>query len=276
MGKNYFLEPGSNPHYNTAHQSHMGHVRAGNEDRLAVREFTTTGLEATPVLLAVLADGVGGHRAGEIAAQIGVDAVVDTLATCETLSEPALLLQEAFHEANRLVLAHATAHPETQGMGSTCVCVLLIRNQLYMANLGDSRVYILQGEDFKQFSFDHTWLTDASEVITSELQGIGRDNPMAHILTRYLGSLHPITVDLRMRLGVDESVAEMQKNQGMRMNSGDRVLLCSDGLTDMLDDGIIRKLVASNPLEKAAETLLNAALTAGGHDNISLILIQLP
>jgi len=276
MGKNHFFEPNSTPYYYTTHQSHKGYIRSGNEDRLAVQEFTTTGPERKPVLLAVLADGVGGHRAGEIAAEIGVQAVVDTISTCETLSEPAFLLEKAVHEANRLILAHATAHPETQGMGTTCVCILLHDGQLFMVNLGDSRAYILRDKDFIQISFDHTWLTDTSADFASELQGIGRDNPMAHILTRYLGSPRPISVDLRLRLGANDNAADMQKNQGMQMKSGDRVLLCSDGLTDMLDDGIIKKLASAKKKKKAAETLLNTALAAGGHDNTSLILIQVP
>ena len=277
MGKDLFLKPCSNPYYRCEHTSHKGHIRTGNEDRIAVREFSAANPNETPVLLAVLADGVGGHRAGEIAAQIGVNTIIDTFSACRNLLQPERLLEKAIQKANQQVLAHTTVHPETKGMGATCICVLLISNQLYLANLGDSRAYILRGGDFKQASFDHTWFADASDLIAPEMkEKIGRNHPMSHILTRYLGSAHPVNVDLRIRLGTHESDLDLRKNQGKYMKSGDCVLLCSDGLTDMLDDSTIEKLVVKKSLKNAAQTLLQAALDAGGFDNISLILIQFP
>lgn len=271
-----YLEPSLSPHYDTAHQSHAGLVRPINEDRYIVREFTTSDPAPAPVLLAVLTDGVGGHRAGEIAAQIGADIVHETISTCHTLSEPDILLEKSVQKANQAVREYAAEHPEAQGMGATCVCVLLVGDRLYTGNLGDSRAYLLRRGNLNQITCDHTWLTDTPESANRQLLGISRKNPLAHVLTRYLGSPHPIKVDRRMMQSAYENNEEMRLNQGAQLKSGDRLLLCSDGLTDMLNDDQIQILASIEPLETAAKSLLDEALTAGGHDNISLILIEIP
>ena len=123
---------------------------------------------------------------------------------------------------------------------------------------------------------DHTWLADNPDVDFQEMRDLGRNNPLAHVLSRYLGSPRPIVVDLRLRFGEDKSNDEMRANQGLRLKRGDRVLLCSDGLTDMLDDDRIEELVSGETLADTARGLVESALAAGGHDNVSLILIQIP
>ena len=276
MESNTFLSPNSTPLYITGHESNKGLVRANNEDRLALREFITGGNEPLPVLLAVLSDGVGGHRAGEVAAQIGVDTVMQAVAACESLEDPAGLLEAAIQDANRAVLTHSEENQEAKGMGATCVCVLLIGDCLFAANLGDSRAYLLQRDGMQQITHDHTWLEDNIEAGFPEMQNLRRNNPLAHVLNRYLGSPRSMEVDLRLRLKANESAVEMRENQGARLCSGDRILLCSDGLTDMLDNNRIRKLASIEPLADAVQSLVDSALAAGGHDNVSLILIQIP
>lgn len=276
MNEQLFLLPSQNPKYPVAHMSHKGYVREKNEDRLSVKEFVTNEEKPLAVLLAVLSDGVGGHQAGEIAAQIGVETVMEAIARCVTLDHPTRLLEEAMHQANQAVFSRASQNPENAGMSATCVAVLLIENQLFAANLGDSRAYLIQDHALTQLTYDHTWLEEAAGYDLPGLQDISRDHPLAHVLNRYLGSPHPTEVDTRLRLNSSKRGQEVEGNQGVFLGSRDRVLLCSDGLTDMLADSQVLELVCEDTLDDAASALMDAALRKGGHDNISIILIQIP
>jgi protein phosphatase len=252
--------------------SHRGLVRSNNEDNLAVHTYETTGAPLQRVLLAVLADGVGGHSAGEVASRIGIETIPTVVADCQNLDDPGALLKRAIVAANQAIVTQAQQNESYKGMGSTCVCALIIGNQLTLANLGDSRMYLVRDEEIQQLTYDHTWL---EEIIRMELPGaekITRSHPMAHVLNRYLGSSEPIEVDLRIR----QKNQEISKGQGLQLLPEDVLILTSDGISDLLNDEEIMEIALKSSWKKIAKTLVYFALKKGGHDNATAISIKVP
>ena len=256
--------------------SHRGRVRQNNEDRLAVRSFITGEKPARPVFLAVLSDGVGGHRAGEIAAQTGVDAILDFFGKISSLDDPVTALHNVVVAANLAVLEASAGSLELEEMGATCSCALIIDKTLYLATLGDSRAYLLRGRTILQLSYDHTWLEETAGIDLPGIKGITRDHPLAHVLSRYLGSAHPAQADTRIRPEKILFQKDAPMTEGLGLRTEDRILLCSDGLTDMLTDEEIRTAVKGKSLKKDVQQLVLCALEKGGHDNVSVILIEIP
>lgn len=275
MADHPFLTPNSQPHVEVAMLSHRGLVRANNEDRLLVSHFIRAD-DKQPVLLAALADGVGGHLGGEIAAQAGVEALSAAVASCQSLNDPAALIRDAIIAANQAVLDQVAADQTVSGMGATCVCALLVGDRLHIGNLGDSRAYLADDANFAQLTHDHTWLEENGDLGPPGMRGLGRRHPFAHVLTRYLGSSEPPEVDLRLRWREDGSGPETLTNQGIRLQTSQQVLLCSDGLSDMLPDETIHTILRQNAPRKAVQKLILCALERGGHDNVSLILLRVP
>jgi len=148
------------PHLATAVQTHVGLKRRDNEDRHAIAAFRLSRSDPTLSLVAIVADGVGGHRAGEVAAQVGVDAILRFLASSDG-QHPVLTLQASFQEANQRILDQATGNPDWQGMSTTAACTWIIGDRLYIASVGDSRIYLCRGERIWRLTTDHTWVQEA-------------------------------------------------------------------------------------------------------------------
>jgi serine/threonine protein phosphatase PrpC len=273
MGKKLALRPSNNSYFDFAQLSHKGWVRSNNEDRLAVREFTSEG-NKPPSLVAVLCDGVGGHQGGEAAAQIGVYTVVKSIDESDSLQEPDILLKKSVLNANQAILDASQDKPELEGMASTCITAWIIGWQLYLANLGDSRAYLLRNNKLSQLNHDHTWLEDTIGIELGEKSGVTRNHPLAHVLSRFLGSPQPPEVDLRIK-SVNHQTTNEVENQGMKLQSGDRLLLCSDGVTDLLSDTEITDCMDCESARKDAQKLVKRALDKGGHDNTSVIVVHL-
>ena len=248
-------------------------MRENNEDYLGTQGYTTKEARPRSVFLAVLADGVGGHLAGEIASRIGVDTIISHFGRSENLEKPEELLEEAIIAANEAIIEDADQNDEHGGMGSTCVCALLIDQQLYIANLGDSRLYLIRDDKIRQLTFDHTWLEEIAGRNLSNVGKITRNHPLAHVLNRYLGSREPIRVDLRIRIDSKQSDEEMRANQGMKLIAGDCLLLMSDGISDLLNDEEILEITRNTLPAKIPKKLIFSALEKGGHDNSSVIAI---
>jgi serine/threonine protein phosphatase PrpC len=263
----------SQPHLPAADFSHRGLVRDNNEDRLTVQGFGMVGDSADEVTLAVLCDGVGGHAAGEVAARAGVDAVVEAISHAETFKHPDDLLNKALQAANLAVLEQSKTNASQQGMGATCTCALIIGSKLYIANMGDSRIYLVRGNGIYQLTYDHTWLDEATLAGWQGVEAVTRQHPLAHMLSRYLGSAQPVAVDLRIRY--PEGAAE-DVGHALQLQGGDRVMLCSDGLTDLVSDKDILLTLRHCRLEKAAKTLVLQALQNGGYDNVSVVVLEKP
>jgi serine/threonine protein phosphatase PrpC len=222
-----------------------------------------------------VADGIGGHLAGEVAAELAVDHISQVVAESDA-SHPKKILEEAIHAASNAVAEHASSTPDQQGMGSTCACILIIGNQLYTASVGDSRIYLLREGRIQQLTTDHTWVQEALEknVITPEY---ARDHPNIHVIRRYLGSPEPPEVDFRMRLYDSETDTLAEGNQGMPLYAGDTLLICSDGLTDLVWNDEIGEIIRTKGnLKGAAQGLVDTANQRGGHDNTTVVLISVP
>lgn len=252
--------------------SHKGWVRSNNEDRMKAEEFSA-GQNKERVFAAVLCDGVGGHQSGEVAARIGAETVIEQIGGSLQFNDPLKLLKDALASANAAIINAYADKPELEGMASTCVAILLIENHLYLANLGDSRAYLLREGKLHQLNHDHTWLEDSLGAEIGPRKGITRSHPLAHVLSRYLGSTQLPEIDLRI-CSIDKKIPDETQNQGMTLFNGDRLLICSDGLTDMLDDHEIVENMICESSRKNAQRLVLSALEKGGHDNVSVIVIH--
>ncbi len=256
--------------------THPGMRGKNNEDRYGVTAFRMeTASERSSALLAVLCDGIGGHRAGEVAAEIAVNRISAVVSEEGDTTPPLEALQKAILAAGRDIYEQAQANHHQEGMGATCTCAWIINRRLYLASVGDTRAYLLRSGGIRQLTTDHTWIREAIDkgLITPD-QAEG--HPNTHVIRRFLGSARPPEVDLRLRLDDRESDEEAKANQGMTLLNGDMLLLCSDGLTDLVGDDEIAGTLYSRPADEAAEYLVKLANSRGGHDNITLVIVQVP
>ena len=267
-------------HVPVAAGTNAGMSGKNNEDKFLVSAYQISEENNARVLCAVLCDGVGGHMAGEVASEIGVNTITQVIAESNGQQIPALL-KKAVQKASEDILLHAKLNiVEDQGrsgMGSTASVALLVGNRLYTATLGDSRIYLLRGAEIHQLSKDHTWIQDALEIglITPEqVQG----HPNNHVIRRYLGSNNPPEVDERMYLSGDEEDAAAEANQGTRLKAGDSILMCSDGLSDLVNEHEIHEIVTAQGenLQVAVDQLIDLANARGGHDNTTIIIFSVP
>ncbi len=186
---------------------------------------------------------------------------------------PTEILTYAVQAASDAIRDQAKMVAEQAGMGATCACAWMIGEQLYTATVGDSRVYLLRGEQIFRLSTDHTWVQEAIEngmLLPEEVTG----HPNAHIIRRYLGSPLAPDVDLRLRITAGESDEQSELNQGFKLEPRDRVLLTSDGLTDLVSDAEILEAYLQNSAEEATRLLIERANSRGGHDNITLVTFE--
>ena len=189
-------------------------------------------------------------------------------------ARPVATLSQALLRAHQAILAHGRAHPEHAGLGTTCAVVWLQGARLFIASVGDSRIYLWQQGRLQQLTTDHTWLQEMAEQGGMALP-VGTGHPLGHLLYRHLGSPHHAEPDLRLRLSPGESDAQALQHQGVRLHAGDQILLCTDGLTDLVPDEEIAQALAATDLDAALDRLLALALQRGGRDNITMIGIRL-
>jgi protein phosphatase len=227
----------------------VGRVRSGNEDAF---------LADLPVL--AVADGMGGHAAGEVASALTVEAL-GALVGRDDLAVPDLVRQ--LGRANDSILASARSHPEQEGMGTTVAGVALVTNgdgarQWAVFNVGDSRVYEQTDSGLVQVTVDHSLvqeLVDAGVLSAQEATW----HPSRNVVTRSLGR-EPM---------VDVSVSTLP------LRPGQRLVICSDGLSDELDAGTVESVLRASPdADGAARALVQAALEAGGHDNVTVLVVD--
>jgi PPM family protein phosphatase len=206
----------------------------------------------------IVADGMGGHAGGQEASRIATQEIQSYLnCNWESSESSEALLENAFLKANQAILQDQAQNPERADMGTTAVVVLLRSEQTLCAHIGDSRLYRLRGAKLSQITEDHTWVAKAMKLgdITSDQ---ARVHPWRHVLSKCLGR-----EDLRQ---VDVQAFDLQPN--------DRILLCSDGLTEELADHIIAShLKTIRACDRAAAALVNAAKDNGGRDNITVVIV---
>jgi protein phosphatase len=245
--------------------SHPGMVRTHNEDSVFVDG------EAG---LAVLADGMGGYSAGEVASGIAVNVIstgmleelhsgreLSKVDIASGLTHAALLLQQHIALANKGIYEAAQQRPECAGMGTTLVATVFFQNRVSIGHIGDSRCYRLRADKFEQLTHDHSLLQEQidSGMLTPEQAKYSLNK---NLVTRALGIEAVVPAD----------IAEY------RVEADDIYLLCSDGLTDMVDAEIVREIVAAkrSDLAEAAAELIDIANQNGGRDNISVVLVRVP
>ncbi|MBD2122184.1 PP2C family serine/threonine-protein phosphatase [Trichocoleus sp. FACHB-262] len=210
----------------------------------------------------IVADGMGGHAGGQEASRIATQAIQFYLEQYwPSLDSSSALLEAALLEANQAILQDQQSHPERSDMGTTVVVVIFRDGdeQPWCAHIGDSRLYRLRGPKIEQITEDHTWVAKALKGgdLTPEQ---ARNHPWRHVLSQCLGR---------------EDLRQMDI-QALEVQPGDRLLLCSDGLTEELSDhSIAAHLKAIRASEKAAAALVNAAKDKGGRDNITVVLVTL-
>lgn len=230
-----------------------GLLRPHNEDALLL--IDTHGVFA-------VADGMGGHAAGEVASHLAVEAIEETLAKrTEQLevSIPELLLQ-AVEDANQRIARQMDEHPECRGMGTTVVIAVVHGGHFWVAHVGDSRAYLLRDNELRQLTTDHSLVNELVRLGMLSREQAARD-PRRNVVTRALGSGTVVVPDI----------------QHEQLLAGDRILLCSDGLTTMLGDRTIRELLSQPDLslDEICTRLVQAANDAGGEDNVTVVLVEL-
>jgi len=208
----------------------------------------------------IVADGMGGHAGGQEASQAATQAIQAYLDNnWQSSLASQVLLEAAFRQANAVILQDQHDHPERSDMGTTVVAVIFRAEQVWCAHVGDSRLYRLQDQQLEQLTQDHTWVAQA--VKDGKLtQEESRIHPWRHMLAQCLGR-------------EDLEHIEIQR---LEVQPGDRLLLCSDGLTEELPDALIAGYLQSSQLgEKAAAALVKAANDKGGHDNITVVIVTI-
>jgi len=243
--------------------SDVGRKRTANEDNY---------LADGDLKLFVVADGMGGHAAGEVASKIAVESIQDFIRFTsndkeitwpyefdETLSMAGNRLKCAIQTAHAKVLETTSQRKEFQGMATTVVGILVENSKAEVAHVGDSRAYMIRDGKLIQLTSDHSWVNEQlrTGAITSAQ---ARNHPYRNIVTRALGGPNPVDVD------VSEEA----------MREGDIILLCSDGLNTMITDEEILEIVSRNleDLDKACQDLITTANQHGGEDNVTAILVK--
>jgi protein phosphatase len=237
-------------HYRT----HVGKVRQSNEDAFTV---WTPGDDSDQVFLAV-ADGMGGHPGGEIASKIAVDAARE-MAEFKTGSDPLVILHAVFDHAAREIRNRAVREPRYREMGTTLTCVWYQQGHAYVGHIGDSRLYWFRSGRWTQVTVDHTMAQDLVES-GKLLPEDAEEHPTSHVLTRCLGICPRQAPDIL--------------HGSLALRDGDTLLLASDGLGKTVHDETLAEMVGSADPARAGEWMVEAALAAGGPDNVTVVLAR--
>jgi PPM family protein phosphatase len=266
--------PTPHSHLEIAAVTHPGMAGRSNEDRFAVSSYRVSETDLTPSVFAIVSDGIGGRRAGEVAAEMAVEDISRMVAQSDT-RHPLAILDFAIQVTSDTIASKAKDDTQRLGMGTTCACAWVIGNQLYIASVGDSRVYLLRNGSLLQLTVDHTWVQEAVDRGILGPKDV-RKHPNVHVIRRYLGSSKTPQADTRLRLAKDETDTQARSNQGLRLLPGDLLLLCTDGLTDTVEDSDVEPAVHGLDLQSAAQALVDLALSRQGYDNITVVLILFP
>lgn len=229
-------------------RSDPGRVRPLNQDAVSC----TSDPSGRRGHLLLIADGMGGEKAGEVASRIAVDVVAEVYFAADL--PPAEALRAALREANARI-HHAAARPERRGMGTTCSALALRDGEAWTAHVGDSRIYRLRRGALERLTRVHSlWAQHVSEQGISPAHRAGQN-----ILMRTLGNPGEIEIDV---------------GPPLELQDGDRFVLCSDGLWDLVTDPEIAAAAEHTSIDTACESLVDLANARGGHDNISVVLVH--
>lgn len=241
-----------------AAKTDLGLVRENNEDKFDFMEPEDPVLLASRGSVYAVADGMGGHAAGQIAAELALKTFFKTYYG-SLAANPKDALTSAVAAANAVVHTTAGAVPGRSGMGCTLTAVAVLEDQLLVVHVGDSRAYLVRSGELKQLTEDHSWV--AEQVKRGAMtQEEARLSPFRNVITRSIGASNSIQPDIF----------------SVPLQSGDLVLLCTDGLSGVVSDSEILKILSEEAAPSfAAAKLIDAANSAGGPDNITVLILRI-
>ncbi len=237
--------------------SDVGCVRTTNEDQVRLVHVHDEAVLAERGVLLLVADGMGGHLAGEVASQVAVDTIHSTY--YDALGSPRDALIRAFEAANHAVFALAESDPRFTGMGTTGTALVLCGERAFSANVGDSRIYLVRDGGIYRMTSDDSAV---GELVSKGLlsPADARHHAEKNVILRAIGTSPAVTISTW--------------DKPFPIRNGDRFLLCSDGLHDLVDDGEIRDAVALDTPAMCCEQLVALARGRGGHDNITVAVVH--
>lgn len=231
----------------------IGRTRKNNQDYLYISEKPLGNLPN----VYIVADGMGGHKAGEVASKSAVETIITSITSTE-LKDPVSIIQEAVTTANNEIFYMSKDHPEFEGMGTTLVITTICRHDFYVANIGDSRLYLIN-DDIHQITRDHSYVEEM--VSRGEIyKDSARTHEKKNVITRAVG----------VETGTFADYFQVKYKEG------DKILMCSDGLSNMITDEDLKRIVKKNiPVEEIVNELVYTANHNGGADNITAIVVEL-
>ena len=228
----------------------IGQKRSSNQDYVFSSEQPIGNLPN----LFIVADGMGGHKAGDYASRYTVE-TLEKLIRESTLSEPAAIIESAVKQANTMLLEEANNHEEMKGMGTTLVICTIHDNVLTVANVGDSRLYVVN-QEIRQITKDHSLVEEMVRMGEMDKE-TARNHRDKNIITRAIGAVPEVDVDF-FEINLDPE---------------DEILMCTDGLTNMVPDAELALLLQESAFFDAPGVLVDRALKGGGQDNITVLLL---
>ena len=231
----------------------IGQKRHMNQDFIFTSEEPVGNLPN----LFVVADGMGGHNAGDFASRYGVSVLVESVRRDKNFN-PVKVMRNAIEAANREVFSQSRNDPSMAGMGTTMVVCTVVGGYAYIANVGDSRLYLAGSESMTQITQDHSLIAEMVRLgeLTPEE---GRNHPDKNIITRAVGTNEDVKIDFF----------------DVKLDTGDQILMCSDGLSNMVEDQRIFEILKGEDTEAdKAQVLVDEANANGGRDNIAVIVVE--
>ena len=231
----------------------IGQKRHMNQDFIFTSEESVGNLPN----LFVVADGMGGHNAGDFASRYGVSVLVETVRKDKNFN-PVKVMRNAIEAANREVFSQSRNDPSMAGMGTTMVVCTVVGGYAYIANVGDSRLYLAGSDSMTQITQDHSLIAEMVRLgeLTPEE---GRNHPDKNIITRAVGTNEDVKIDFF----------------DVKLDRGDQILMCSDGLSNMVEDQRIFEILKGEDTEAdKAQVLVDEANANGGRDNIAVIVVE--
>jgi serine/threonine protein phosphatase PrpC len=239
--------------------SDVGCQRENNEDRYSYWEPASDPNFPLKGRLAIVADGMGGYEGGQEASRIAVEVIEEAYASA-IAGDPRSWLLQGFQAAHHRIQDYADKYPDLHGMGTTCTAMALLEHQLYFAHVGDSRLYLIRGSSISRLTRDHSYVSRLVQngVLRAEE---AESHPQRHILTAALGAGNSITPD--------------SPPQPVSVESGDVLVLCTDGLWGLLTESEIQTAVVGKNAAEICDTLVETAKKRGGPDNITVQVLRI-
>ena len=246
------------PGVEAASLSDIGLQRANNEDSYLYWEPDGDDEFRRKGRLAIVADGMGGYDGGQEASRIAVE-TVRHIYDRDFRDDPQQALISGLESAHASIHRYAVEHPQFHGMGTTCTALSIVEDRLHFAHIGDSRLYLVRGDSITRLTRDHSYVGRLVEsgIVRSE---DAESHPQRHILTAALGS--------------GREVAPHVPNEPVRLEGGDTLVLCTDGLWGLVGDQDLARISSSNPPAEGCTQLIKTALERGAPDNVTVVILR--